>query len=267
MASSVLFGKYLPINSIIHKLDARVKIVSSILFLTSLFIIDNIYVLLCGLVFVIIIARVAKIKISKLIGGLKPIRFLLIFMIFFNLILIKEGELLFEYKFFTVYSGGVHRSVYFSLRMIIMILYTSVLTLSTAPLELASAIERLLKPLEKIKVPAHEIGMMISIALRFIPTLFEETELIMKAQASRGIDFVNGKLKEKIRGIVALLIPLFINSLKRASDLADSMEIRGYTGGHGRTELNDYKIGVKEVVYFGIHLIIATVLVVYKVLF
>ncbi len=264
MASSVLFGKYLPIDSIVHRIDARVKIVASVLFLTALFLSGSILVLLCALVFVMILSRMAKITVIKLIKSLKPIRFLLIFMIVFNLIFIKTGDKVFEWKFITLYSDAIYRSGYFTLRMIIMILYTSILTLTTAPLELASAIEALLKPLERFKVPAHEIGMMISIALRFIPTLFEETELIMKAQASRGIDFVNGKFKEKIRGITSLLIPLFINSLKRASDLADSMEIRGYTGGVGRTNLNEYKFGVRETLYLTVHIIAVAGVLVYK---
>ncbi len=265
MANSVLFGKYLPIDSYIHRLDARVKIISSLIFLTSLFLSGSLYVLLVALIFVLILAKFAKIGTLKLVSSLKPIRFLLIFMIVFNLIFIKSGDIIFELKFISIYSDAVYRSVYFTLRMIIMILNTSVLTLTTSPLELASAIEKLLKPLEKIKVPAHDIGMMISIALRFIPTLFDETELIMKAQASRGIDFINGKFKEKIRGIIALLIPLFINSLKRASDLADSMEIRGYTGGEGRTELHENKFGIDEMMYLGVH-VIATSLVIFYVL-
>ncbi len=264
MASSVLFGKYLPIDSFVHRIDARVKIVASIIFLSGLFITGSILVLICALVFVMIISRVSKIGFIKLVKSLKPIRFLLIFMIVFNLIFIQTGEVVFEWKFITLHSDAIYRSSYFTLRMIVMILYTSVLTLTTAPLELASAIESLLKPLEKIKFPAHEIGMMISIALRFIPTLFDETELIMKAQASRGIDFVNGKIKEKIRGVISLLIPLFINSLKRASDLADSMEIRGYTGGDGRTNLNEHKFGLNELLFLTVHVIATSVVVFYK---
>ncbi len=261
MANSVLFGKYLPIESIIHRLDARIKIIATLIFLISLFINNNIYVLISTIIFVMILTTTSKVGIKKLITSLKPIRILLIFMIVFNLFFYRQGEIIFEFKFLTIYDEALTRTIFFTFRIVVMILYTSILTLTTSPLELAAAIEALLNPLKVIKVPAHEIGMMISIALRFVPTLFEETELIMKAQASRGIDFKNGKIKEKVRGIVALLIPLFINSLKRASDLADSMEIRGYTGGEGRTNLNESTVGRNEYIYLIIHLVIMTLII------
>ncbi|MFV0499838.1 MAG: energy-coupling factor transporter transmembrane component T family protein [Bacilli bacterium] len=257
--NNVLLGKYYPIDSIIHKLDARVKIIATCIFLIGLFITRNLMILPIYLVFIIIIAILAKVKVKSLISSLKPLRFLMLFMIFFNLFFYKNGTIVFEFKFIEIYDEAIYRTVFFLTRIIIMVLYSTMLTLTTAPLELAAAIEALLKPLKRFKFPAHEIGMMISIALRFIPTLFEEMNKIMNAQASRGIDFKNGKIKEKIRGIISLLIPLFVNSLKRADDLANAMEVRGYVGGEGRTDLHDKKFELMEFCYLCIHVIIVIV--------
>ncbi len=264
MANSFLMGRYLPVDSYIHRLDAKVKIICAIIFLTALFINRSPILLINMLIFVIIISVIGKIGIKKLISSLKPLRFLLLFMIVFNVLFYKQGTILFEYGFIEIYSDALSSTFYFVTRLIVMISYTTVLTLTTAPLELASAIESLLKPLERVKFPAHEIGMMISIALRFIPTLFDETEKIMKAQSSRGIDFKNGKLKEKVRGIVALLIPLFINSLKRADDLANAMEVRGYTGGKNRTELVDRKFGKNEIICLLVNILILLLVIVIR---
>ncbi len=254
--SNVLLGKYYPIDSKIHKLDARIKIIATTIFLVSLFVNRSLMVMPFYLVFVFIVSIVSKVGLKSLIGSLKPLRFLMLFMAFFNLFFYKTGTVVFEFKFIEIYDEAIFRTLFFLLRIVIMVLYSTMLTLTTSPLELASAIESLLKPLEKIKFPAHEVGMMISIALRFIPTLFEEMNKIMNAQASRGIDFKNGKIKEKIRGIVSMLIPLFINSLKRADDLANAMEVRGYVGGEGRTDLNEKRFGTNEFVYLLIHVMI-----------
>lgn len=259
--NSVILGKYYPIDSVIHRLDARVKIVATIIFLISLFINKSLIVLPFYILFIAIVALFAKIKFKSLFLSLKPLRFLMLFMAFFNIFLYKNGNVIFEFKFIEIYDEAIYRTAFFLTRLVIMVLYSTILTLTTAPLDLASAIEALLKPLEKLKFPAHEIGMMISIALRFIPTLFEEMNKIMNAQASRGIDFKNGKLKEKIRGIISLLIPLFINSLKRADDLANAMEVRGYVGGDGRTELVDRKFGSSEVIYLLIHIIVLVIII------
>ncbi len=259
--NNILLGKYVDLDSIIHRLDPRVKIISTLIFVSAIFITKNIYVFSSLFILVLILASFSKVGIKNLFIALKPVRFLLIFMIIFNLFFYREGKLIFEYKFIEVYDESLTRTLFFVSRIVIMIMYSSILTLTTTPIQLAAAIEDLLSPLEVVKFPAHELGMMVSISLRFIPTLFEETDKIMKAQASRGIDFKNGKIKEKIRGMIAMLIPLFINSIKRAEDLADAMEMRGYTDGKNRTKIHDVKIGLKDYVYLAIHIAIVAVLV------
>ncbi len=256
--SNVLLGKYYPVDSKIHSLDARVKIVATTIFLVSLFVNKSLVVMPFYMIFVFIMSIISKVGLKNLIGSLKPLRFLMIFMAVFNLFFYKFGTVVFEFGFIEIYDEAIYRTLFFLLRIVIMVLYSTMLTLTTSPLELASAIESLLKPLEKIKFPAHEVGMMISIALRFIPTLFEEMNKIMNAQASRGIDFKNGKIKEKVRGIISMLIPLFINSLKRADDLANAMEVRGYVGGDGRTDLSERKFGKSEIVYLSVHTLVLT---------
>ncbi len=263
--NNVLLGKYYPIDSIIHKLDARVKIVATTLLLVSLFVTTELIVLPFYLVFIFIMSAVSKVKAKSLIGSLKPLRFLMLFMIIFNLFFYQFGNVIFEYKFITIYDEAVSRTLFFLTRIVIMVLYSTLLTLTTSPLELAGAIEDLLTPLKKVKFPAHEVGMMISIALRFIPTLFEEMNKVMNAQASRGIDFKNGKMKEKIRGIVSMLIPLFINSLKRADDLANAMEVRGYVGGEGRTDLSEKNFGTREGVYLALHLTVLVAVIIFEI--
>lgn len=263
--SSILLGKYYPIDSIIHKLDARVKIISTAIFLVSLFIINDLIILPFYLVFILIMSLFAKVGMKSLVSSLKPLRFLMLFMAIFNIFFYKSGNVVFNYGFIEIYDDALYRTLFFLTRIVIMVLYSTLLTLTTSPLELAAAIESLLKPLERFKFPAHEIGMMISIALRFIPTLFEEMNKIMSAQASRGIDFKNGKIKEKIRGIVSLLIPLFINSLKRADDLANAMEVRGYVGGEGRTDLNEKKFEKGEALYLMIHILILIGIIIIKI--
>lgn len=263
--NNVLLGKYYPIDSIIHKLDARVKIVATSILLVSLFVTQELIVLPFYLLFILVIAIISKVKVKSLIGSLKPLRFLMLFMVIFNLFFYKFGNVIFEFKFIVIYDAAVYRTLFFLTRIVIMVLYSTLLTLTTSPLELAGAIEDLLTPLKRVKFPAHEIGMMISIALRFIPTLFEEMNKVMNAQASRGIDFKNGKMKEKVRGIVSMLIPLFINSLKRADDLANAMEVRGYVGGDGRTDLSEKSFGSREVVYLMAHVVVLVAVIIFEI--
>ncbi len=259
--SSVLLGKYVDLNSVIHRIDSRVKIIATFLFLMAVFMTKNPMYFIFHITFVMIIAIISKVGIKNLILALKPMRFLIIFMMVFNIIFYKQGNLLFEFKFIQVYDAALVNTLFFISRIIIVVMYSSILTLTTTPLQLAVGIEDLLSPLKIIKFPAHEIGMMISIALRFIPTLFEETDKIMKAQASRGIDFKNGKIKEKLRGLVAMLIPLFVNSIKRAEDLSDAMEMRGYTDGKNRTKIHESKFGMSDAIYLLVHILILSTVV------
>ncbi len=259
--NSVLLGKYVDLNSIIHRIDSRIKIIATFLFLIAVFLTNNAYYFIFYLGFVVTISIISKVGVKNLILALKPMRFLLIFMIVFNIAFYKQGNLIFEFKFIQIYDAALLNTLFFVSRIVIIIMYSSILTLTTTPLQLAVGIEDLLSPLKIVKFPAHELGMMISIALRFIPTLFEETDKIMKAQASRGIDFKNGKIKEKVKGLTAMLIPLFVNSIKRAEDLSDAMEMRGYTDGKNRTKIHESKIGMSDIIYLVVHILVLSTLV------
>ncbi|MYL61369.1 energy-coupling factor transporter transmembrane protein EcfT, partial [Virgibacillus halodenitrificans] len=179
----------------------------------------------------------SKVPIRFIAKGLTPVWFLIIFTFILHLIVTKEGTVLFEIFSFKIYSGGVIQGFAISMRFFLLILVTSLLTLTTTPIEITDAIEEMLHPLKKLKFPVHELALMMSISLRFIPTLMQETEKISKAQASRGVDFRTGPIKDRIKAIVPLLIPLFISAFKRAEELAMAMEARGYQGGEGRTKL------------------------------
>ena len=199
-------------------------------------------------------------------AAMKPMLFMLTFLLIINLLVVREGSILFTIGSFAIYSGAVSQTLYIVVRLALMIMITTILTATTKPLELTLAIEDLLKPFQVIHVPAHEIAMMISIALRFIPTLIEETQRIMKAQASRGVDMENGKLMEKVRAILSLIVPLFVSAFQRAEDLAYAMEARGYIPNRPRSRYKQLKMSGKDYLLLaGTMLILAAtvVLVIY----
>ena len=206
------------------------------LFVCVIFLANNVvsYGLLA--VFTILLISLSKIPLRYLYNGLKPIFFLIVFTFLLHILFTKEGELLFEYGWFEIYEGGLIQGLFISVRFTLLILVTSLLTLTTTPISITDGMEELLGPLKKWKMPVHELALMMSIALRFIPTLMEETEKIMKAQTARGVDFSSGPIKDRVKSIVPLLVPLFVSSFKRAEELATAMESRGYRGGEGRTK-------------------------------
>ena len=217
---NIALGRYLPLDSIIHKMDPRAKIMAMLFVMIAIFI-DAGYIgyAIIGAV-VIAIALMGKLKLSFLWRSMKPMLFMLVFLLIINLLVIKDGSILFSIGSFHIYSGALSQTLYIVIRLALMIMVTTILTATTKPLQLTLGIEDLLKPFQVIHVPAHQIAMMISIALRFIPTLIEETQRIMKAQASRGVDIEEGKLMEKIRAILSLIVPLFVSAFQRAEDLA-----------------------------------------------
>lgn len=232
---NITFGKYIPIPSYIHGLDPRLKIVSLLLFLIAVFFDAGFlgYGVL-GL-FVVLVVILSNIQLQHIFKAIKPMLFMVLFLTVFNAFLIQTGDILFSIGRFSLYTGAILQSLYIFIRLVLIITLTTILTSSTKPLDLTLAIEDLLTPLKKIHFPAHEIAMMISIALRFIPDLLEETKRIMKAQASRGVDFNEGKFMEKIKAIVSLIIPLFISAFQRAEELANAMESRNYNPEAPRT--------------------------------
>lgn len=237
MIRDITIGQYYPAKSVIHRLDPRVKLVSTLLYLISLFLFKSISGYLVATLFLAVVIRVSRVPISYIVKGLKPVIMLLMITVLFNLFLTREGDILFQAWIFTITEGGLRTAVYMAVRLVYLIIGSSLMTFTTTPNELTDGIERLLGPLNKIHVPVHEIAMMMSIALRFIPILLEETDKIMKAQMARGADFESGNLIQKAKSMVPLLVPLFISAFRRATDLAMAMEARCYRGGAGRTKM------------------------------
>lgn len=236
---NMTFGKYIPGNSIIHRLDPRLKICAVFIFLISVFFdagfigygILAIYVLLCSLV--------SKIKLSHILKAIKPMVFMMLFLMIFNIFLMKTGDVIIKIGSISIYSGALLQTAYIFIRLVLIITLTTLMTSTTKPLELTLAIESLLNPLKRFHFPVHELAMMISIALRFIPDLLDEAKRIMKAQDSRGADFNEGSFMEKIKSIISLIIPLFISAFQRAEELANAMESRNYNPEATRTK---YKV-------------------------
>lgn len=242
MSSSLIIGQYIPNDSAVHRLDPRTKIVIIFSFIVFVFFANNTLSYAWLALFAIGSALMTKVKLRYIAKGLTPVWFLIIFTFVLHLIVTKEGDVLFEVLGFSVYSEALIQGFFISLRFFLLILVTSLLTLTTTPIEITDAIETLLNPLKKIKFPVHELALMMSISLRFIPTLMQETDKISKAQASRGVDFRTGPIKDRIQAVVPLLVPLFVSAFKRAEELAMAMEARGYQGGEGRTKLRELKI-------------------------
>ena len=254
--NNIALGKYLPLDSIIHHMDPRAKIGAMLIMMIAIFIPAGYagYGVIAAAV--IGTALLARLKLSFLWRAMKPMLFMLTFLLIINLLVIRDGDVLFTIFGFSVYTGAIAQTLYIVIRLALMIMITTILTATTKPLELTLGIEDLLKPFQVIHVPAHEIAMMISIALRFIPTLIEETQRIMKAQASRGVDMEEGSLMEKVKAILSLIVPLFVSAFQRAEDLAYAMEARGYIHNRMRTRYKQLKMEGRDYV-----LLIASVLV------
>ena len=234
-------GQYLPLDSWIHKLDPRVKIISMMVLMVSVFVADfKAYILLA--LFLIFAVLSAKLTFKFIMKSMKPMMFMLIFLFIINMLVIRSGYVIFSFWKITLYSDAVAQTVFILGRLVFMIMITTLLTATTAPLDLTLGLEDLLAPFRKIGVPSHVIAMMISIVLRFIPTLIEDTQRIMQAQASRGVDLDEGSIKEKVQGIISMILPLFVSAFQRAEDLADAMEARGYYPGKVRTRYKQLRI-------------------------
>ncbi len=236
MLREITFGQYYPTDSVIHKLDPRVKLAGTLIFIISLFAFGKIESYLLATLFLIVVIRLSKVPFHFMIKGLRAIFFLLLITVFFNLFLVP-GTVVVKFWVFTITREGIRTALSMAVRLIYLIIGSSVMTLTTTPNDLTDGLEKALSPLKKIHVPVHEIAMMMSIALRFIPILMEETDKIMKAQQARGADFESGNLIQRAKNMVPLLVPLFISAFRRANDLAMAMEARGYHGGEGRTKM------------------------------
>lgn len=242
MLKEITIGQYIPGNSFVHKLDPRTKIMISILFIVSLFIMNKYVGYLFVSAFLVLSVILSEVHPRFLYKGLKPVFILIIITAALNIFMVQgKGEPLFQWNFIKIYKEGIDLAGFMTLRLVFLILGTSLLTLCTSPIELTDGIEKLLNPFKGIGVPAHELAMMMSIALRFIPTLIDETDKIMKAQQARGADFESGNIFDKAKSLIPLLVPLFISSFRRADELAMAMEARCYRGGEGRTRMKQLK--------------------------
>ena len=233
--NNIALGRYLPLNSLVNRMDPRAKILILLILMIAIFIPAGYWGYLPIVLFILLALYYSKLKLSFAIRPLKPMVWMMLFLLVINLLVVHTGTLLVDWGWFKIYSGAITQTLYIVIRLTLMIILTSILTATAKPLDLTLGIEKLLKPFEKIGLPAHIIAMMISIALRFIPTLIEETQRIMNAQASRGIDMQNGSLKEKISAVLSLIVPLFVSAFDRADQLANAMEARGYDPAKQRT--------------------------------
>ena len=237
MIKDITIGQYFPGSSVIHRLDSRVKLVLDILYLVILFTAQSYTGLLVGMLFMVMCYILARIKLVMILKSIKPILPLMIFTGILNLFFVKGETPVFQWQFISIYPEGINTALFMLIRVITLIVGMSLLTYTTSPIMLTDAIERLLSPLKKIHVPVHELSMMMTIALRFIPTLVEETDKIMSAQKARGAEMDTGGLIKKAKALIPVLIPLFVSAFKRANELATAMECRCYHGGQGRTRL------------------------------
>ncbi|MBU3091393.1 energy-coupling factor transporter transmembrane protein EcfT [Clostridium sp. CM028] len=250
MIKDITIGQYIPGESFVHKLDPRFKILISLLFIVDLFLVNNFIGYLFIIIFLLATIIIANLSFKYIYNGLKPILVLLLITAVLNIFMTsgKELNLIFHYGFINVYKEGLIVAAFMILRLVFLIMGTSILTLTTSPIELTDGIENLLNPFKRIGVPAHELAMMMTIALRFIPTLMDETDKIMKAQMARGADFESGNLISRAKSLIPILVPLFISSFRRADELAMAMESRCYKGGEGRTRMKQLKITKKDYV-------------------
>lgn len=246
MVKDITIGQFFPGKSIVHKLDPRTKIVLTMALIIIVFFCQNIFSLLLMILFVAAVNLISKIPVKIVLKGIKPILIIVIFTAVLNLFYTDDGRVLAEFWIFKITDQGIETAIFMSIRIVLLIVTSSLLTYTTSPTQLTDALERLLSPLKWIKVPVHSIAMMMTIALRFIPTLVEEIERIMNAQKARGADMENGNLIKRAKALVPVLIPLFISSFRRAGDLAFAMECRCYDGGQGRTRMQTMKFAWRD---------------------
>ncbi len=262
MLNNITLGQYYPVDSRIHRLDPRIKLICTIIFIVDVFLADSFLGYIIILAFLYTVTRLSNVPFKMLLRGLKPLRIILIVTFLLNLFFTQGETVWINWWIIRITREALLQALFYSLRLVFLVAGTSLLTLTTSPVALADGIEILLSPLKIIHFPAHELAMMMTIALRFIPTLLEETDKIMKAQMARGADFESGNLITRARAMVPLLVPLFVSAFRRAGDLAMAMESRCYHGGEGRTRMRVLKITRAD----GIALLILALLTVCVVL-
>ena len=250
MIRDITLGQYFPGNSALHNADPRIKILMAILFIVATFTASGTLSFIVLFLSALVLFLVSRISLITVLKGLKPILFILIFTTFFQILFSRSGELLIEWWIIKIYDSGLIAAAKMIVRIIVLVVSTSVLlSYTTSPIVLTDGLEGLLKPLSKIKVPVHDFALIMSLALRFIPTLLEETEKIIAAQKSRGANFSSGSLMKRARALISIFIPLLASAIRHALDLSEAMICRGYRGGDGRTKLRQMKIRFSDIVW------------------
>ena len=264
---SIALGQYYPSNSVLHRIDPRIKIILTVLYIVCSFLCKNVLSFALLAISAVSLIIIGKIPLKIVFGGLRMILFILIFTSAINIFMTSGETLLFGWKFIHIYAEGIYAAVFMVIRIAALVIGTSMfLTYTTTPIDLTYALEDILSPLKKLHVPVHEFAMMMTIALRFIPTLVEETDKIMTAQKARGVDFSSGSLVQRAKALIPILIPLFVSAFNRAADLATAMECRCYHGGEGRTRMKVRRVRVVDfrplvaVILLGVSLVLLNVL-------
>ena len=261
MLNNITMGQYYPVDSRVHRLDPRMKLILTIVFIVAVFLAKTFVGYLLLFAFIFLVSRLANIPFRMLLKGLRPLRFILVLTFLLNLFFSQGDTVWLSFWIIRITKEAFFQAIFYSLRLVFLVLGTSLLTLTTSPVSLADAIEVLLSPLKKIRFPAHELAMMMTIALRFIPTLLEETDKIMKAQTARGADFESGNILSRAKAMVPLLVPLFVSAFRRAGDLAMAMESRCYHGGEGRTRLRVLKLTRNDWIACGVTLLLLALII------
>lgn len=262
LSQYIVIGRYIPIDSFLHRLDVRTKIIFVTAFVILIFMADNYIeygILTLSIILGIIIS---KIPIKVYVKGIIPIVWIIIFTVILHVFTTTGGELIYEWKWIKIYSYGVEQAFYISIRLLLIVVCASMLTLTTAPMEITKGLEIIMKPLKKLKVPVSEIALMMSIALRFIPTLLDEADRIIKTQKARGVEFGSGSIYKRALNITSIIIPLFISSFKRADELAIAMEARGYRGGITRSSYNILTFTSRDVLFLILLVLLISIIVI-----
>ncbi len=267
MIKDITIGQFFPGNSPLHKLDARTKIILTLVFLVFIFVCKNFWSLGLLVIFAIVTYLLSRLSPKLILKSFKPLLPIVLLTTLLQLYYIKKGNVLFEWKFITITDTGIYTAIFIAIRIFTLLLISSLLTYTTSPTDLTDAIEKLLSPLKVFKVDVHTFAMMMTIALRFIPTLIDEIDRIMSAQKARGADFENGNIIKRIKALVPVFVPLFISAFKRAIELADAMSCRCYTGGETRTRLRRMKMSYRDVVAYFVTAFVCAGMVALNIIF
>ena len=262
MLKDITLGQYFPGNSVIHRLDPRTKLIMLVVYIVALFLAKGIVSYGLMFLFLAVVIKVSTIPLKSIVKGMKPLVMILVFTGALNLFFTQEGPVLVDFWIITITLGGLSRAVFMMLRILMLITCTFLLTYTTSPISLTDGLESLMNPLKKIGVPVHELSMMMCIALRFIPTLIEETDKIMCAQKARGADFESGSIVDRAKALIPILVPLFIGAFRRADELATAMECRCYQGGEGRTKMKLLRYHRNDLSAFGIGIVLTAAVLV-----